>query len=70
MQKMKEKSMGYVLILCNCFWTCLCEVEVDGIVIALNTTGDGCNIFAIRFDRFPEQMDTLTCIHVPIDKFI
>lgn len=48
----------------------LCKIKTDDIVVALNATGDGGCIAASRYDWFPEEMYTLSRVHVPIDELI
>lgn len=43
---------------------------MDDIVVASNATGDGGCIAASRYDWFPEEMYTLSRVHVPIDELI
>lgn len=43
---------------------------MNNIVVAMNITGDGFCIVSTRFDWLPKEMNTLPCVHVPIDEFI
>lgn len=51
-------------------WMALCKIEVNHIVVILDMAFDGCPLFGYRFDWLPEQVDTLTRVHVPIDEVI